>query len=232
MGYTIYLDSVQLPVPPSKIQTKINNQNKTINLINEGEVNILKQAGLTEISFEMSIPQVNYPFASYPEGFKSADFFLEKFESLKTSKKPFQFICSRVLPNGTLLFDTNMTVSLEDYTIDEDSKNGFDLITNVKLKQYKSFGTKTVIVTNKQNKQNQKVTVKVLKARSTKTAPKRKSYSVVKNDCLWNIAQKTLGNGSRYTEIYNLNKSTMDKRNKGTGNLKYTIYPGQVLLIP
>ena len=48
--YHIYLDDVLLPIAPSKIETKIKNQNKTVNLINEGEVNILKTAGLTEIS--------------------------------------------------------------------------------------------------------------------------------------------------------------------------------------
>lgn len=32
-----------------------------------------------------------------------------------------------------------------------------------------------------------------------------------------------LWNGSRYTEIYELNKATLDARNKGTGNTKYTI---------
>jgi len=31
---------------------KIKNANKTITLINEGEVNLLKKAGLTEIEFE------------------------------------------------------------------------------------------------------------------------------------------------------------------------------------
>ena len=42
MAYTFYLDGVQLPVTPSKLETKIKNNNKTINLINEGDVNVLK----------------------------------------------------------------------------------------------------------------------------------------------------------------------------------------------
>lgn len=48
-----------------------------------------------------------------------------------------------------------------------------------------------------------------------------KIYTVVKGDSLWSIAQKTLGSGTRYTEIVKLNdlKST-------------TIYAGQKLKIP
>jgi len=220
MAYSFYLDGVLLPIAPSKLQTKIKNQNKTINLINDGEVNILKSAGLTEITFEVLIPQVKYPFAVYPNGFKKADFFLNKFEKLKTSEEAFQFICSRVTPSGRLLFDTNMKVSLEDYKIDEDAKEGFDLKVTIRLKQYRDYGTKTVNVTIKQSKP----VATVSKPRPAESAPKPKTYKVVRGDCLWNIAKKHLGKGSRYTEIYNLNKDKINNPN--------LIYPGQVLTLP
>ena len=35
---------------------KIKGKNKTINLINEGEANLIKDAGLTEISFDARFP--------------------------------------------------------------------------------------------------------------------------------------------------------------------------------
>ena len=40
--YEFYMDGVRLPVTPSALIIKISNQNKTINLINEGQVNVLK----------------------------------------------------------------------------------------------------------------------------------------------------------------------------------------------
>ena len=221
MAYIVYLDSVALPITPSKMQMKIKNQNKTITLINDGEVNILKDAGLTEISFDVIIPQVKYPFAIYSRGFKDAEFFLDKFESLKTRKKPFQFICSRTLPSGKLLFDTNIKVSLEDYKIDEDAKDGQDLTVTITLKQYKDYGTKLVNIAIKQTTAP-KATVKA--ARPAETAPALKTYTVKSGDTLWAIAKKYLGNGSRYTEVYNLNKSKIKNPN--------LIYPGQVLTLP
>lgn len=57
------------------------------------------------------------------------------------------------------------------------------------------------------------------------------TYTVVSGDCLWNIAKKFLGNGAKYTEIYNNNKALIDARNAGKSVDKYTIYPGQVLKI-
>lgn len=215
MSYVVYLDGVALPVTPSKIQMKIKNQNKTINLINDGEVNILKDAGLTDISFSAMIPHVKFPFAFYPGGFKEASFYLDKLEKLKVEKKPFQFICSRTLPGGKLLFDTNLKVSLEEYSIDEDASEGQSLEVSIKLKQYKDYGTKKVIITPKADT----AVATVEKTRSTETAPSAKTYTVKSGDTLWTICKKQLGNGSKYPQIAKLNSIK-------NPNL---IYPGQVI---
>jgi len=65
MSYYFFLGNTMLPVPPPRMNTKINGKNKTINLINEGEVNLIKTPGLTEISFDFLLPNSRYPFANY-----------------------------------------------------------------------------------------------------------------------------------------------------------------------
>lgn len=223
MAYSVYLDKILCPVTPSKMQLKIKNQNKSIVLINEGEVNILKVAGLTEISFDLMVPNVTYPFARYDSGFQNAKYFLDAFEKLKTSKKPFQFIVVREMPNGKGLFNTNITVAMEDYQIKEDCKEGFDVILTIKLKQYKSYGVKTCDI----KIEGQKAQVKQEPKRETANSPaptSNQTYTVVKGDCLWNIAKKFYGNGSKYTVIANANKDKIKNPN--------LIYPGQVLTIP
>lgn len=145
-GYSFFFGDVQLPVAPESLKMTINNQNETINLINDQEVNILRKAGLTDIEFEVLIPQFKYPFASYPNGFQDASYFLNVFEELKQSSKPFQFIVSRATPAGKLLFDTNIKVSLEEYTITEDASEGFDIKVSVTLKQYVEYSTKKVTI--------------------------------------------------------------------------------------
>ena len=49
-------------------------------------------------------------------------------------------------------------------------------------------------------------------------------HTVEKGDTLWAIAEKTLGNGAKYTEIFEANKPMLSHPDK--------IYPGQVLRIP
>lgn len=225
MGYEFYMDKMLLPITPSKLNIKIKNQNKTFNLINDGEINILKSAGLSEIDFEATLPNVKYPFAVYKSGFITANHFLNQLELLKTNKKPFQFIITRLFPNGKSLYSTNIKVSLEDYTIKEDSKQGLDIVVSIKLKQYRDFSTKTCNVTIKQSKPV--ATVKTTRSTTTSPAPapnKNKTYTVKRGDCLWNIAKKFYGNGSKYTVIYNANKNKIKNPN--------LIYVGQVLTIP
>lgn len=222
--YDFYLDKILLPVAPSKLQVKIKNANKTINLINDGEINIIKKPGLSEVSFDILIPHVKYPFAVYKNGYKDAKYFLGEIEKLKVNMKPFQFIVSRRKPNGTVLFDTNMKATLEEYTIKEDAGEGFDVIVTIKLKQYREYATKTMKITIKQYKP---IAVEV-PARPAPTAPApattSRTYTVKRGDCLWNIAKKYYGNGSKYTTIYNANRDKIKNPN--------LIYPGQVLTIP
>lgn len=222
-GYDVYLKNFLLPVTPDKIQIKINNNNKTVNLINNGEINILKKAGLTDIEFECEIPQIKHPYAVYKSGFKDAGYFLNIFEGLKTSQDPFQFIVCRKLPNGKQLLNTNIKVALEDYKIIEEAKNGFDFTVKITLKQWKDYGTKTVNITIAEAKP--KASVQPARATTNSPAPAAaQSYTVVKGDCLYNIAKKFYGSGAKYTTIYNANKGVI-----GNPNL---IYPGQVLTIP
>ena len=67
--YKCYLNKDVLPVTPGAITTTFKNQNKTITLINEGEVNLPKAPGLTEYSFKFMLPWCNYPFVNmnYPQ---------------------------------------------------------------------------------------------------------------------------------------------------------------------
>ena len=222
MAYKMYIDGALMPITPSKVKVKINNQNKTLTLISGEEINILKEAKLTDVSFDVVLPQVPYPFTN--GGAQSADYYLSLFERLKQSKTPFQWILNRSRPDGVALFYSNLTVGLEDYQITDDAKEGFDLTVSVKLKQYRAFGTKTVQITPSPAP-SQPATATVQKPpRETTSAPKAANYTVKSGDCLWNIAKKQLGDGSRWKEIYELNKDKIKNPN--------LIYSGQSLTMP
>ena len=222
MAYKLYIDCALMPITPSKVTVKINNQNKTLTLISGEEINILKEAKLTDVSFDVVLPQVPYPFTN--GGAQSADYYLSLFERLKQSKTPFQWILNRSRPDGVALFYSNLTVGLEDYQITDDAKDGFDLTVSVKLKQYRAFGTKTVQITPSPAPSQPATATVQEPPRETTSAPKAANYTVKSGDCLWNIAKKQLGDGSRWKEIYELNKDKIKNPN--------LIYPNQTLTMP
>lgn len=222
MAYTMYLGGVLMPITPSKVKVKINNQNETLTLINGEEINILKEPGLTDVSFDLLLPQVSYPFTN--GGAQSADYYLSLFERLKTAKQPFQFILNRSMPTGRRLFYTNLTVGMEDYQITDDAEEGFDITVTVSLKQYRHYGTKTVTIQPAPTPAETPTATVEQPQRETSQAPQQTTYTVKSGDCLWNIAKKYLGDGSRYNEIYELNKDKITNPN--------LIYPNQVLTLP
>ncbi len=138
MAYRCYLFGEQMPQTPAKLTLKIKGKNSSVSLLNEGEINLLKKPGLTEITLPLTLPMDG--------GNAAPDHYLSLIERAVTSRATTQFILTRTRPDGTLLFDTNMKVSVEDYTITEDAKKGMDVEVDVKLKQYRDYGTKTVTI--------------------------------------------------------------------------------------
>lgn len=223
MAYYFYLGNVLLHIPPSKLELKISNNNKTYDLINYSQINVLKNPGLSSLEFEVVLPNTKYPFAMYKNNFQNAKYYLGVLENLKVNRSAFQFIVVRKFPNGKDIFNTNIKVALEEYTITDTTEEGFDTKVKIKLKQYKEYSTKKVQVTIKQYRPPA-VTRTVTTNNTAVAKPSGQNYTVKRGDCLWNIAKRFYGNGAKYTTIYNANRSKIRNPN--------LIYPGQVLWIP
>lgn len=233
--YQFYMDDMLLPVTPGAMTLKVANQNKTVTLINEGEINILKLPGLSKISFNALLPNKEYPFAQYESGFQNAHYYMDKLELLKTKCLPFQFNVIRTDDSGSLLMQSQpMQVSLESYELEENAEEyEFDVMAKIELLQYKPYGTKTIEFKKTETTTEATVTEK----RDTSTAPKTTGgYTVVAGDNLWDIARVKLGDGSRMTEIYELNRDTIEaaakKYGRSSSSNGWWIYPGTVLQLP
>lgn len=212
-GYMCYMDGILFPIPPSRINTKFKNKNKIITLINEGEFNILKEAGLEEISFDMTIPAFKYPFAQYIGGiFLPIKYYLSVLERLKNSKKPFKFIIIREGTLGSVGFDTCLKVSLEEWQIKEDAGNGRDVTISINLKQYKETNKTIVSLVDSS-------TGVITKVRDSSSKVLDKVYTIKSGDSLFTIAKKELGNGQKYKELLLKNKLANSN----------SIIPGQVI---
>ena len=226
--YEFYMDGVLLPVTPGALTIKVANQNKTINLINEGQRNIIKTAGLSKISFSALLPNREYPFARYSGGYQPAQYYLSKLESLKNACKPFEFSVIRIDDSGEELMSAQpMTVSLESYELAEDAGSyGVDVMAKIELLQYAPYHTKSIEFKKSESSTTTKKAT-VTQNRDTTTAPA---------DTLWDIARVKLGNGTKWQSIYNLNKATIEaaakKHGRSSSSNGWWIYPGTVLKLP
>ena len=224
MAYEVYLDDIRLPIPPEKIPISYPGQNKTANLINGEEINLVRPAGLAEISLDVVFPQMDYPAAVWDGSVDNAEDFLDHLQNLKESKTPFEFIVIRDGPGRFSSFDTNLDVTLEDYKVSDDVKEGFDLTVSISLKEYRNYGTK---IMNFLLIEDEAETVQASEESGTERKGEQEnagSYTVVSGDSLWKIAKQLLGNGNRWQELYDLNRDKISNPN--------LIRPGQVLTIP
>lgn len=199
--YIFYINGEPLPLAPAKLTTKIQNKNKSIDLVNGGEINVLNAAGLTEIDFDVLLPNAEYPSTFYLGKFKPASYYLSRFERFKTAQKPFYFVVTRYM--GTkLLYDTRLRVSLENYTIKEDVKQGFDAEVSISLKQYVDYGVQKITILEQSDKN---IKVAVVNKRAIDAPPHESVYIIQDGDTLWSIAKSRYGDGSLYGTILTAN---------------------------
>lgn len=216
MAYHLYLCGIEMPELPSSFSVKIGNKNKTVELLNGDTINLLKSKGLQEISLTLAFPMIGAK--------RTAEYYLAKFDKFKRERKPTQLIFTRTTPDGKPLEDTNIKVSIEDYSKDEDASRPFEISVSINLKEYIDYGTQklTVKKVNKNGKTQKVASVK--KERETNNAPKAKTYTVKQGDTLWAISAKYLGSGAKYMTIYNANRNVLSNPN--------IVKAGQVLTIP
>ena len=216
MAYEVYIDDMLLPIPPQKIPIKYPGQNETATLINGEEINITRPPGLAEISIDVVLPQMDYPCAMWDGSVEDAEEFISRLQDLKESGDTFEFIVIRDY------FDTNMDVTLEDYKVSDDVKEGLDLVVSITMKEARHYGTK---IMNFAIVPEQPIPAAASPEPERPAAqPQVKTYTVKSGDGLWNIAKKQLGDGNRWKEIHNLNLDKISNPN--------LIHAGLVLVMP
>lgn len=190
-----------MPVTPSTIEVSINGKNETVDLINGSEFNMIEKPGLTDLKCSFRLPSEKYSFA---HSTREQQFYLDLFQRLKTKEtsRVFSIMILRT-KSGEMLSDSYWEyATLESYTISEDKAEGSDVIVDCEFKQFIPLkNKKSKIVETEEGKFVSEV---VPVPRGLPEIPN--SVEAVKNDSLYLIAEKYLGDGEKYRDLMKINK--------------------------
>ena len=196
--YDIYIDRMLIPINPERITISTKNKNETVSLINSSEMNILKTDGLRDINLKIVLPAYRYPYINTMQGFNKPWHYLDKLARLKENRKPFQFIIARKYPNGKQYFNTNIKVSLEEYSHEDDVSEGMDIVVNIKLKEYRNPRA------SKLNLLDDKISGFISMPRPV-TKVFDRIVSTEAGEKLWNITRQYTGSIEKMGQIMKLN---------------------------
>lgn len=218
-NYAIFFDRKQdtyrLPVNPEEIQIKSSMATEQYEVLKLGQIVMPTGMDLKEYSFECELPHNKQHYVETLGGFKSAEYYINLFESWRVALAPVRFIASNGISD-----DINILVLIDDLSITEKAGEEGDKYVSFKLKEYREYAKQpaTVDITDQGAQLVKSPNVVPVNPKSAGT------YTVVSGDSLWKIAKTYYGNGSKYTKIFEANKDKIKNPS--------LIYPGQVLTIP
>ena len=206
-----------LPVNPQEINISRSMDNEDLDIIGLGKTARKGAPGLITTSIESFIPGPNSYFYT---GVKPASF-VKMMERILTTEIQGQLYVPRFITSG-LPHDLDMYFVIENFEYDHRAGEEEDVYYRLDIKQYIPYGVKTVKTSLSGLAAARAVSPAVSAPAQNTTQDK---YIVKKGDCLWSISKGCCGDGNRWRELYNLNKSVI-------GSNPNLIYPGQVFTLP
>ncbi len=211
-------EKLRIPVLPEKFNVSIGSSNMKVDIAGLGEITIKQSRPAYQFSFSSFFPAGRFPGLSVgtPPSPLSC---VAKLKKWLESDKPVHLIITNV--------GVNVYCTIEKFTYYEEGGDVGTIHYTLTLKEYREVTVRTVTVTVEPEKEETEAVVEPQEERVDNTVPPQ-TYTVKSGDCLWLIAQKFWGNGSRWEEIYYANTSVIDPHKGG----HQMIWPGDVLTIP
>lgn len=204
-GYGIWLSynnqeqGFPIPILPASLEVTENGQGTTYDISGSGEINVIQNRKLSEISFKSIFPAQATPLVT-SSTLLPPFHYVEMIQGWMDTKRPIRF----VYIGSTMKI--NMAMSIEKFNWQEVAGAVGDIEYALSLKKY-VFYAATRVDLQKQEVNGKEQTVAVTEQSSRpdeRSTPK--TYTLAAGDNLWKVAQKFLGDGTRYKEIQTLNR--------------------------
>lgn len=123
---------VQLPVNPEKLEVSVDGNNKSTEIIQIGEITLIKKKKLAKISWESWLPYESWWTGIRTKGsFQSADFYVDFITKIREACKPCRLVITGV--------GLSTLVSIEDFEWWRQGGDHEDTYYSIDLKEYKEF---------------------------------------------------------------------------------------------
>lgn len=211
-GYQVYLEydgkRYELPISPQQVRMRAEGRVSTADVLGIGQVCILQGAGLESyhMQFELSDNQPHYQKTSAP--YQGA----QMLTILRDFRRR-QCVLQLYTEGGRFGLSRQVVITSLDIVQLGGEAGEYDV--TMELMEYQGCSTAQLEQAMQQQAQGDG---------QGNVSPSTKAYTVVRGDSLWRIAQRQLGSGTRWKEIYQLNEEQIQNPN--------LIYPGQVLQLP
>lgn len=207
--------NLTFPINPEELNISRSADNDDIDIIGLGKATRKGEPGLRTISINSFFPGVNTYFYTGVSP-KTCINFIEDIWKTENKNNNVAKIVTLGLPKNI-----NMYFVIENFDYDHKAGEEDDIYYELEIKEYIPYGVKTVktsLTGLAAARASSTTTKKTSSSSSTSSVSAQKTYKVVRGDCLWNITKKYTGKGSRWKELYNLNK-------KVVGSNPNLIYP-------
>lgn len=216
----------QIPQNPEEISVEVNGKVTTSDIDKIGTLLHKGKRDALVVSWSGFFPAYFGSFcACSSKNFKKPDVMHKWVLSLMQASDPVHL----VLSGGPLALDIFAVVT--SYSAKEVGGDPGTLQYSIQLKEYRS-----VTITEYKTSTTNTTTPTTTSTTRVNNEVKSKTYTIKSGDCLWNIAKKYYGDGSKESKIYNANKTVIEKAAKAHGfsssNNGNRIWPGTVLTIP
>ena len=129
---------VQLPVNPPSLAIASGSNNKKMEIISLGEINILRQRKLSSCAISCFFPSKlneSAPYVLTKGSFEEPQFYIDFFNKIRADKQPVRFIVTDT--------DINMLASIEAFTPERNAMDD-DIEYKLELLEYRPYSAKEV----------------------------------------------------------------------------------------